>query len=161
MLRARRWSSASLWVGTYGWGARQCPTTRDARRSETESVAGAWHTAARRRAGLRSFPLPPPSRYYCRAKDRPPTASLAHAPAPSSAAVWLARRASAVCFLPPIVRRLGEAELPAGGCDPDTLAWLNLTGPEMADDLFRRIPGACHAPSFRRLESLLQTRPGL
>jgi hypothetical protein len=32
---------------------------------------------------------------------------------------------------------------------------------KMADDLFRRIPCSCHAPSFRRLESLLQTRPGL
>jgi hypothetical protein len=36
---------------------------------------------------------------------------------------------AAVFVLPPIVRLLGDAKLPAGVCDSDTLACLNLNGP--------------------------------
>ncbi|TKS63033.1 MAG: hypothetical protein EWM73_01845 [Nitrospira sp.] len=36
---------------------------------------------------------------------------------------------AAVFFLPSIVPLLGDAELPAGVCDPDTLACLNLNDP--------------------------------
>ena len=72
MIRIRSRSSPSVWVGTYCGVARHCPTTRHARRSETENVACAWHTASRRRAGLRSFPRPSPSRLKYLVESWPP-----------------------------------------------------------------------------------------
>jgi len=68
---------------------------------------------------------------------------------------------AAVFVLPPIVRRLGDAELPAGLDHRKPFAQFNLDGPQLPDNLFRRIPCSCHAPSFRQLESSLQSRPGL
>jgi hypothetical protein len=161
MIRARRRSSSSLWVGTDCWVARHCPTTRDARRSETERVACAWHTASRRRAGLE---------VSCGhlLHDTIVEREIGHQALQSRILLFqtlqpfgLLDTQAAVFVLPPIVRLLGDAELPAGVCDPNTLACLNLNGPSMADDRFRRLPCACHAPSFRRLESSLQTRPGV
>jgi hypothetical protein len=40
----------------------------------------------------------------------------------------------------------GDTELATGVHDPDALGRLNLNGPQMPDDLFRRVPFPCHVP---------------
>src|SRR3954469_8914101 len=49
---------------------RCCPSTAQARRSERESSRRTCSMQARRRAGLSSFPGPPPSGSACPASDR-------------------------------------------------------------------------------------------
>jgi hypothetical protein len=68
---------------------------------------------------------------------------------------------AAGCFLPAVVRLLGDPQLATGRCDPEAVARFNLDGPQMPDDLLCCRPFACQAPSCRRLESSLQIRPGL
>src|SRR5437879_12100248 len=128
MLRARSPSASSGWTSEYCAVARHGPTTRQARRSDTERGCCAWRTASRRRAGLRSFPPPPTSKYYCRGRDQRRAVSTAHSLVLSPSTVSPARRQAAVFFLPPIVRLLGDAELPTGVRDPEALPSFNLHG---------------------------------
>jgi hypothetical protein len=67
---------------------RCCPSTRQARRSDTPSAAVTCPMQARRRAGLSRFPKPPLSGSACPASARPPPSAAArsHARAPSAAA---------------------------------------------------------------------------
>ena len=82
--RARSAGASSARCGTSCCVARHCPTTRQARRSDTRSTAMTCTTASRRWAGLRSFPLPPPLRWPCPTTEPRRASSSARALAPDS-----------------------------------------------------------------------------
>jgi len=52
-----------------------------------------------------------------------------------------------------IPQLLGDPQFATGLGAPDAFAGFNFHCPQMSNDVFRRIPFPCHAPSFRRLES--------
>jgi hypothetical protein len=72
MIRIRNPFSSSGRCPTYWCVARQCLSTRHARRSDTCTCCCTWTTASRRRAGLRSFPRRLPARSLCREPGPPP-----------------------------------------------------------------------------------------
>src|ERR1700693_5420455 len=70
MMSAVSAASSSGPVGDFLWVERGWPRTMQARRSDTPSPSCIVSTHARRRAGLRSFPVLLPSESACRASDR-------------------------------------------------------------------------------------------
>ena len=87
-------------AGWWRWVVRCCPVTRQANRSLTPITAMRWCTAARRRAGLRSFPRRSPSTPPSPAPRRRAAASAWRSPAPGPSASWRRR---------PSTRRTGSA----------------------------------------------------
>ena len=57
-------------AGTRRCVERCCPSTRQTRRSDNFNPDRTWSMQARRRAGLRSFPLQPPQGSFCPRLDR-------------------------------------------------------------------------------------------
>ena len=80
-------------AGTRRCVERCCASTRQTRRSDSFNPDRTWSMQARRRAGLRSFPLQPPRESFCPRLDRrrrgvagrsPPRAPSSASPDPSS-----------------------------------------------------------------------------
>ena len=73
------------------WVDRACPSTWQARRSETRSAPNLslTHTTARLLfAGPRSFPRKLPSGSGCPKTDPPPASSTGHSPSPGTSNAW-------------------------------------------------------------------------
>jgi hypothetical protein len=76
-------SSSDLTTATCRWVERYCPSTLQARRSETPSPSHTALTQARRREGLRSFPWPPPEGSSCPTSGPRPPSGDVRSPSPA------------------------------------------------------------------------------
>ena len=142
-------------IGWYRCDVRDCPRTRQARRSETGYFSRTCCTHRLRRSGLTSFPPQPLSISACPASTRRPRASTGHSLPRGLQATGLTDLQPAIFLAPAVVRLFRYTDPPEHFSNGSALCQQHIRFPQVIDNLFDRVtfpPHLCSRPSESRCQ---------